>query len=62
MLQAGKVIGKERFAQRLSTEGDAVADNAIEVYIHRIRKRLETFGITIRTIRGLGYMLEVSHV
>lgn len=60
MMQAGKVICKDRLAHRLSVEGDAVADNAIEVYIHRVRKRIEPHGLLIKTLRGLGYMLEVA--
>ncbi|SJM91179.1 DNA-binding response regulator in two-component regulatory system with BasS [Crenothrix polyspora] len=60
LLQAGKVVCKERLAQRLSTEGDALADNAIEVYIHRVRKRIEPYGAVIRTLRGLGYLLETA--
>jgi two-component system, OmpR family, response regulator len=58
MLQAGKVVCKERLAQRLSTEGGGLGDNAIEVYIHRVRKRIEPYGVAIRTMRGLGYLLE----
>ena len=60
MLQAGKVVCKDRLAQRLSTEGEALADNAIEVYIHRVRKRIEPFDAAIRTVRGLGYLLEAA--
>jgi two-component system, OmpR family, response regulator len=62
LIQAGKVVCKDRLAQRLSSEGDSLADNAIEVYIHRVRKRIEPYGMVIRTLRGLGYMLEVAHV
>ncbi|WP_031433043.1 response regulator [Methylomarinum vadi] len=58
LLQAGKVVSKERIAQRLSADGEALADNAIEVYIHRLRKRLEPYQVVIRTVRGLGYLLE----
>ena len=61
LIQAGKVVCKDRLAQRLSSEGDSLADNAIEVYIHRVRKRIEPYGMVIRTLRGLGYMLEVDH-
>lgn len=61
LLQAGKVVSKDRIAQRLSNEADALADNAIEVYIHRVRKRIEPFQANIRTIRGLGYLLESSY-
>jgi two-component system OmpR family response regulator len=60
LLQAGKVVCKDRLAQRLSTEGDALADNAIEVYIHRVRKRIEPYGAVIKTLRGLGYLLEAD--
>jgi two-component system OmpR family response regulator len=61
MMQAGKVVSKDRFVQRLSTEGEALADNAIEVYIHRVRKRIEAYGVVIRTLRGLGYLLEAGN-
>ncbi len=58
MMQKGRVISKDKIAQHLSLHGDALADNAIEVYIHRIRKRIEPFNAGIRTLRGLGYLLE----
>lgn len=58
LLQIGKVVGKERIAQRLAEHDDALTDNAVEIYIHRLRKRLEPYHITIRTVRGLGYLLE----
>jgi len=58
MMQKGKVISKDKIAKHLSLHGDALADNAIEVYIHRIRKRIEPYGVGIRTFRGLGYLLE----
>lgn len=61
MLHAGKVVCKDRLAQRLSSESDAVGDNAVEVYIHRVRKRVEAFGIRIKTVRGLGYILDNEH-
>ncbi len=61
LLQAGKVVCKDRLAQRLSSENDALGDNAIEVYIHRVRKRIEPYGLLIKTLRGLGYMLEVNN-
>ncbi|CAH9018084.1 response regulator transcription factor [Candidatus Nitrosacidococcus sp. I8] len=57
-LNLGKVISKDKIAQRLSIHGEILGDNAIEVYIHRLRKRLELWGINIRTLRGLGYLLE----
>lgn len=60
LLQAGKVVPKERIAQRLAEDGEALTDNAIEIYIYRLRKRIQNYGVMIRTIRGLGYLLESS--
>lgn len=60
LLQAGKVVSKDRIAQRLTADDDALTDNAVEIYIHRLRKRLESYGVLIRTVRGLGYLLEAS--
>ncbi len=58
LLQAGKVVSKDRISQRLAVDGDALTDNAVEIYIHRLRKRIEPYGTVIRTVRGLGYLLE----
>ena len=56
--QVGKVVSKDRISQRLASDDDELADNAIEVSIHRLRKRLEPYQTVIRTVRGFGYLLE----
>jgi two-component system, OmpR family, response regulator len=62
IMQSGKVVSKDRIAQRLTADsGEALADNAIEVYVHRVRKRIENYDVQILTIRGLGYLLEIPH-
>jgi two-component system OmpR family response regulator len=38
--------------------GEEVSNNAIEVYVHRLRKKIEAAGARIVTVRGLGYSLE----
>jgi two-component system OmpR family response regulator len=58
LLSVGRVVSKEHLAERLSGWGEEVGTNAIEVYIHRLRKKLEEAGVTIRTVRGLGYLLD----
>jgi len=60
ILQVGRVVSKDVIVQRLTVGAEELADNAIEVYIHRLRRRLEPFGIRIRTVRGLGYLLELG--
>ena len=42
-----------------SGEAGGVASNALEVYVHRLRRKLAGSTLNIRNIRGLGYMLEV---
>jgi two-component system OmpR family response regulator len=43
---------------RLCEWGEEVSLNAIEVYIHRLRKKIEKGPVRIATVRGLGYCLE----
>ncbi|MCL6557132.1 MAG: response regulator transcription factor [Burkholderiales bacterium] len=58
LLSTGKVVSKEQLVEKLCDWGEHVGTNAIEVYIHRLRKKLESFGVAIKTIRGLGYLME----
>jgi DNA-binding response OmpR family regulator len=57
----GRVTAKEAIADRLTGWDEGVGDNAVEVYIHRLRRKLEGAGVVIRTLRGLGYMMEAEH-
>jgi two-component system, OmpR family, response regulator len=56
--RAGRLVSKEQIVDQLCEWGDEVSHNAIEVYMHRLRKKLEGGGIRIATVRGLGYCLE----
>jgi len=58
MLRSGRVVSKDQLAEQLYNYDNDVGANAIEVYVHRLRKKLEPAGIRIRTIRGLGYLLD----
>jgi two-component system OmpR family response regulator len=58
MLRSGRVVNKDQLAGELYGWDEEVSANAIEVYVHRLRRKLEPAGVTIRTIRGLGYLLE----
>ena len=56
--RAGKVVPKAKLFDQLydwETEADL---SAIEVFVSRIRKKIERSGARIRTVRGLGYLLE----
>ena len=56
--RAGKVVSKERLSAEVFGFDEAVAPNALELYVARLRKRLHPNGPEIRAIRGLGYLLE----
>ena len=58
LLRAGRLVSKEHLVDHLCSWGDEVSTNAIEVYVHRLRKKLDPGGIKIATVRGLGYCLE----
>ncbi len=55
----GKVVTKEQIHAVWSEEsGEVGVGNAIEVYVHRLRRKLEKAEVSIRTVRGIGYLLE----
>jgi two-component system OmpR family response regulator len=56
--RVGRLVSKDQLVERLCEWGEEVSTNAIEVYIHRLRKKIEKGPIRIATVRGLGYCLE----
>ena len=60
--QAGKVVNKESLAWRMGDADLAAGENMVEVYIHRMRRKLAPAGLGILTVRGVGYLLrEEAH-
>lgn len=53
----GQVFAKSHLMDRLFSLSDEASENAIEVYVGRLRKRLEGSGAKIETVRGLGYRM-----
>lgn len=62
--QAGQVVSREDVLANWQSEptdsAGGVGSNALEVYIHRLRRKLVDSGLNIRNVRGLGYMLETA--
>ncbi|WP_339938232.1 response regulator transcription factor, partial [Undibacterium luofuense] len=56
--RTGRLVSKEQLVDHLCEWGEEVSNNAIEVYVHRLRKKIEGDGVRIATVRGLGYCLE----
>ncbi len=53
-----RIVSKEQLIQAIADLGQELSENAIEAYVHRLRIKLEGSRALIRTVRGLGYMLE----
>jgi two-component system, OmpR family, response regulator len=60
LTQRDKVVTKDQIAEAWAVERSESNPGSIEVYIHRLRRKLETSGLAIRTVRGLGYLLEAE--
>ena len=58
MLHAPKPVSKEKLLQSLTGWDKEITPNAVEVYISRLRAKLEPYGIALRSIRGFGYRIE----
>ena len=58
MTPPGRVVSKRVLSNTLSETDGALGDNALEAFISRLRKKLVASGVSIRTLRGLGYVLQ----
>lgn len=67
MQRVGRVVSKAQIQDHLAVQahgvsdssGEVVGDTAIEVYVHRVRKKIEQVGVEIVTVRGFGYLLQI---
>ena len=58
----GRVVSKEQLVEQLYSYDKEVSHNAIEVYVHRLRKKITGAGVTVCTLYGQGYLLDyVNH-
>ena len=60
MTPAGRVVSKRALSAKLSDLEDCLGDNALEAFVSRLRRKLAASGVRIRTLRGLGYVLEAE--
>ena len=58
LARPGRVLSKQRIAEQLANYDDALSPNAIEVYVSRLRAKIEPANVRIRTVRGFGYLWE----
>ena len=58
--RAGQPLRKRQLADAVSTLDEALNEEALEIYVHRLRRKLAGSGAVIHTLRGLGYVLEAA--
>jgi DNA-binding response OmpR family regulator len=58
----GRAVSKEQLVEQLYSYEREVSQNVIEVYVHRLRKKIAGAGVTVRTLYGRGYVLEPDEV
>lgn len=58
MRRFGRVVSKEQLVEQIYNYDQEVSHNAIEVYVHRLRKKIGDTGLTVRTLYGRGYVLD----
>jgi len=61
LLREGKVVTKQQIIDHLYGWEDVSSSNAVEVFIHRLRRKLEDSGVSITTVRGMGYLIEKAN-
>ena len=60
LLRDGRAVNKGALSEKIFGIDESVNADAIEIYVYRLRKKLEGSGVSIVTLRGLGYLLEAQ--
>ncbi|CNC21121.1 DNA-binding response regulator [Yersinia pseudotuberculosis] len=60
MHRRGRPVAKQQLFEQMFTLSDEANPECIELYIHRVRKKLQGSNVAIQTLRGLGYSLECA--
>ncbi|UXY17153.1 response regulator [Chitiniphilus purpureus] len=60
MLRGGKAVSKDALWEKIAGLDDQASADAVEIYVHRLRKKLDGSGVGIVTLRGLGYLLQAK--
>jgi DNA-binding response OmpR family regulator len=60
LLRQGRVVGKRQLLELIDDRDSEPSEGAVELYVHRVRRKIENSGCSIRTLRGFGYLLQVD--
>jgi two-component system OmpR family response regulator len=61
LLKEGRVVTKQQINEHLYGWEETSTSNAVEAFIYRLRRKLEPSGVDIRTVRGMGYLIDKLH-
>jgi two-component system OmpR family response regulator len=61
LLKEGRVVTKQQINEHLYGWEETSTSNAVEAFIYRLRRKLEPSGVDIRTVRGMGYLIDKPH-
>ncbi|MBX3699456.1 MAG: response regulator transcription factor [Dokdonella sp.] len=53
-----RVVSREQLIEALCSWDTTLTDNGLDIAVYRLRRKLEGSGVRVRTVRGLGYLLE----
>lgn len=59
MAQAGRVVTRERLMSRLSDLEDGGSENALELLVSRLRRKIAGSAAEVVTVRGVGYLVRM---
>ncbi|HEV8312839.1 MAG TPA: response regulator transcription factor [Burkholderiaceae bacterium] len=60
MIKTGQIVARDQLAALVPGWDAATSDNALELLMSRLRAKIEPGGVRLRTVRGLGYVLELA--
>jgi two-component system OmpR family response regulator len=61
LLREARVVTKQQIRDHLYGWDDTSSSNGVEVFIYRLRRKVQPLGVDIRTVRGMGYLIEKAH-
>ena len=61
LLRRGRVTSREQLIETLCKWDETLSDNGLDIAVYRLRRKLAGSGVLLRTVRGLGYLIEAEH-
>jgi len=61
LMREGRVVTKQQILEHLYGWDEGTSSNTVDVFVYRLRRKLEASGVPIRTVRGMGYLIDRPH-